>query len=120
MGPKDCTSKILSYYDVILRESDLDILRGPHWLNDVIIHFYYEWLSRTKLNQHPHAILLVPGAPTYMMTTIGMGLMDDSTIQRLFSCFSCWTFFIETKAALMANIASINTVYRVRSRIHHP
>jgi len=85
MEPKDCTCKILSYYDVIVRESDLHLLQGPHWLNDVIIDFYFEWLSRTKLNQHPDAILLVPGAPTYMMTTIGRDLMTNTTTFQMFA-----------------------------------
>ena len=74
MLPKDngTDCKILSYHDVVIRESDVHLLDGPRWLNDVVIHFYYEWLSRTRLNQHPNVVLLVPGAPTYMMTTLGM------------------------------------------------
>lgn len=36
---------ILSYNDVVLRRSDLDILSGPHFLNDRIIEFYLSFLS---------------------------------------------------------------------------
>ncbi|KAK9168930.1 hypothetical protein Syun_001070 [Stephania yunnanensis] len=37
--------KILSYNDVVLRRSDLDILSGPKFLNDQIIEFYFSFLS---------------------------------------------------------------------------
>ncbi|KAL7201891.1 hypothetical protein ACSBR1_033562 [Camellia fascicularis] len=36
--------KILSYNDVVLRRSDLDILSGPYFLNDRIIEFYFSYL----------------------------------------------------------------------------
>ncbi|KAL1208582.1 NEDD8-specific protease 1 [Cardamine amara subsp. amara] len=37
--------KILSYNDVVLRRSDLDILNGPIFLNDRVIEFYLSYLS---------------------------------------------------------------------------
>lgn len=37
--------KILSYNDVVLRRSDLDILSGPCFLNDRIIEFYFSFLA---------------------------------------------------------------------------
>ncbi|KAL6192306.1 hypothetical protein ACLB2K_033397 [Fragaria x ananassa] len=36
---------VLKYKDVRLRESDLDLLIGPHYLNDCIIQFYFSHLS---------------------------------------------------------------------------
>ncbi|GMP89092.1 hypothetical protein CsSME_00040807 [Camellia sinensis var. sinensis] len=36
--------KILNYNDVVLRQSDLDILSGPYFLNDRIIEFYFSYL----------------------------------------------------------------------------
>ncbi|KAI7982986.1 NEDD8-specific protease 1 [Camellia lanceoleosa] len=36
--------KILSYNDVVLRRSDLDILSGPYFLNDRIIEFCFSYL----------------------------------------------------------------------------
>lgn len=49
--------KILSYNDVVLRHSDLDILSGPYFLNDRIIEFYFSYLTTC----HPTKdILLVP------------------------------------------------------------
>ncbi|KAJ0987705.1 hypothetical protein J5N97_006061 [Dioscorea zingiberensis] len=48
--------KILSYNDVVLRRSDLDILRGPHYINDRIIEFYWSYLSTSVTDR----VLLVP------------------------------------------------------------
>ena len=28
--------KVLDYGDVLLRQSDVDLLKGPHWLNDQV------------------------------------------------------------------------------------
>ena len=28
-------AKVLSFGDVVLRQSDVDLLEGPYWLNDV-------------------------------------------------------------------------------------
>lgn len=49
--------KILSYNDVVLRQSDLGILNGPHYLNDRIIEFYFSYLSSSHSSED---ILLVP------------------------------------------------------------
>lgn len=38
---------VLSYYDCLLRASDVELLQGSHWLNDVIIGFYFEYLDET-------------------------------------------------------------------------
>ncbi|XP_030374515.1 sentrin-specific protease 8-like [Scaptodrosophila lebanonensis] len=38
----------LSYFDSCLRLSDVRLLDGPHWLNDQILSFYYEYLSHSK------------------------------------------------------------------------
>nr|GMD09669.1 NEDD8-specific protease 1 [Ipomoea batatas] len=39
------SDKVLSYNDVVLRRSDLDILSGPYFLNDRVIEFYLSYLS---------------------------------------------------------------------------
>ncbi|KAK1324637.1 NEDD8-specific protease 1 [Acorus calamus] len=49
--------KILSYNDVVLRRSDLGILKGPHFINDRIIEFYFSFLSSSTVSED---ILLVP------------------------------------------------------------
>ena len=38
MHPDD---KVLSLGDVLLRRSDVDLLTGPHWLNDQVKYLYY-------------------------------------------------------------------------------
>ncbi|ERM97931.1 hypothetical protein AMTRI_Chr06g195410 [Amborella trichopoda] len=56
MEATEGNEKVLSYEDVILRKSDLDILQGPYFLNDCIIEFYFAYLSSSL----PQDILLVP------------------------------------------------------------
>lgn len=57
MVKSQADEKILSYNDVVLRRSDLDILTGPYYLNDRIIEFYFSYLSLSHPSQD---ILLVP------------------------------------------------------------
>ncbi|KAF4392398.1 hypothetical protein G4B88_005357 [Cannabis sativa] len=54
--------KILSYNDVVLRRSDLDILSGPDFLNDRIIEFYLSYLSSSLDSSD---VLLVPPSISY-------------------------------------------------------
>jgi len=49
--------KILGYNDVVLRQSDLEILSGPYYLNDRIIEFYFSYLCSSHSSED---ILLVP------------------------------------------------------------
>lgn len=65
MGKTSVDEKILSYNDVVLRQSDLDILSGPHYLNDRIIEFYFSYLP----SEYPsHDVLLVPPSISFWMT----------------------------------------------------
>ena len=32
--------------DAVVRESDVKLLEGPHWLSDRIIGFYFEYLHK--------------------------------------------------------------------------
>ncbi|KAL5711259.1 Ulp1 peptidase [Ranunculus cassubicifolius] len=57
--------KILSYNDVVLRRSDLDILSGPYFLNDRIIEFYLSYLSSTYPSTD---ILLVPPSISFWIS----------------------------------------------------
>ncbi|KAG5376381.1 hypothetical protein IGI04_040977 [Brassica rapa subsp. trilocularis] len=50
--------KILSFNDVVLRRSDLDILNGPNYLNDRVIEFYLSYLS--TLHTSPTISLIPP------------------------------------------------------------
>lgn len=57
MSKSKADEKILSYNDVVLRRSDLDILSGPCFLNDRIIEFYFSYLTSYRSSEN---ILLVP------------------------------------------------------------
>lgn len=37
---------VLSYCDSLLRKSDVNLLKGPFWLNDAVIGFYFEYLNQ--------------------------------------------------------------------------
>lgn len=45
MANKNPNEIVLSYQDCLLRNSDVNLLKGPHWLNDTIIGFYFEYLD---------------------------------------------------------------------------
>ncbi|KAK1408412.1 hypothetical protein QVD17_40160 [Tagetes erecta] len=57
MPKSSADDKILSYNDVVLRQSDLGILNGPYYLNNRLIEFYFSYLSSSHPSEH---ILLVP------------------------------------------------------------
>ncbi|KMZ61955.1 Sentrin-specific protease [Zostera marina] len=57
---------ILSYNDAILRTRDLDILRGPHFINDRIIEFYFSYLS--TFHSLGDDVLLVPPSISFWTT----------------------------------------------------
>nr|CAD7595868.1 unnamed protein product [Timema genevievae] len=37
---------VLSFYESLLHRSDVNLLNGPHWLNDNVISFYFEYLEK--------------------------------------------------------------------------
>ncbi|CAG9767333.1 unnamed protein product [Ceutorhynchus assimilis] len=49
---------VLSYNESLLRKSDVDLLKGPHWLNDTIISFYLEYLD-TDFFENNNSLLFV-------------------------------------------------------------
>ncbi|GER55169.1 sentrin-specific protease [Striga asiatica] len=56
---KNPDDKILSYNDVVLRRSDLEILSGPHFLNDRVIEFYFSQLA-TRFPSNEEVLLVPP------------------------------------------------------------
>ncbi|KAL3518327.1 hypothetical protein ACH5RR_020916 [Cinchona calisaya] len=67
--------KVLSYNDVVLRQSDLDILSGPHFLNDRIIEFYFSFLGSSHSSED---ILLVPPSIAFWIKEC----LDTATLQE--------------------------------------
>ncbi|XP_048510686.1 sentrin-specific protease 8 [Athalia rosae] len=58
----------LSYHDSLLRESDVQLLRGPHWINDNIIGFYFEYLDKkTKDSKHSKNLLFASPELTQLL-----------------------------------------------------
>lgn len=51
---------ILSFHESLLRASDVQLLQGPHWLNDQIISFYFEYLERVKYKDNHDMLFVSP------------------------------------------------------------
>ncbi|KAF5291579.1 hypothetical protein FQR65_LT01892 [Abscondita terminalis] len=51
---------ILSFHESLLRVSDVDLLRGPCWLNDSIISFYFEYLEISRFRKNPMLVFVHP------------------------------------------------------------
>ncbi|KAK3036822.1 hypothetical protein RJ639_031300 [Escallonia herrerae] len=75
MAKASADEKILSYNDVVLRRSDLDILNGPCFVNDRIIEFYFSYLSACNPSED---ILLVPPSIAFWITNCpDIGCLKD-------------------------------------------
>ncbi|WIA38264.1 hypothetical protein OEZ86_001604 [Tetradesmus obliquus] len=59
--------RILSYHDVVLRHGDVELLRGPLWLNDQIIAFFFEYLTHELHPSLSSKVALMPGATTFLL-----------------------------------------------------
>lgn len=51
---------ILSFQNSLLRASDINLLRGPHWLNDQIISFYLEYLEHSQYKNNADILFVSP------------------------------------------------------------
>ncbi|KAK9840308.1 hypothetical protein WJX74_007279 [Apatococcus lobatus] len=54
------TQRALSYHDVLLRQQDVDLLRGNRWLNDQIISFCFEFLQQEVVKNNYDVLLMGP------------------------------------------------------------
>lgn len=61
------SSTVLIYRDICLKDDDIDLLRGPFWLNDQIIAFYLEYLEHAILKEHCKDILFVSPQVTQLL-----------------------------------------------------
>ncbi|KAL6341406.1 hypothetical protein AAG906_032525 [Vitis piasezkii] len=75
MGKSWADDMILSYNDVVLRRSDLDILSGPHFLNDRLIEFYFSYL--TSCYPSPDISLVPPSIAFWIMNCPDTGSLRD-------------------------------------------
>eukprot|EP00877_Chromochloris_zofingiensis_P004981 jgi/Chrzof1/14484/Cz09g04150.t1 len=67
----DGDTKLLSFGDVLLRKSDVELLRTPNWLNDQIIAFHFEYLSREKYADMQQVVSFMSGATTFLLLNAG-------------------------------------------------
>ncbi|XP_050508908.1 sentrin-specific protease 8-like [Diabrotica virgifera virgifera] len=51
---------VLSYKESLLRTSDVELLKGPFWLNDTIISFYFEYLESDLFKGCSHLLFVSP------------------------------------------------------------
>lgn len=51
---------ILNFHEVLLHKSDTDLLNGPHWLNDKIISFYFEYLEKIAYKDEDKFLFISP------------------------------------------------------------
>jgi len=57
---------VLNWHDSVIRQSDVELLRGPHWLNDVIVSFWLEYIQR-ELCLGSHGVLFVGAEVTQLV-----------------------------------------------------
>lgn len=53
-------SVVLSYQESLLRASDVELLKGPCWLNDTLISFYFEYLEVDQFAKNPIFLFVPP------------------------------------------------------------
>lgn len=51
---------VLSFHNSLLRENDVHLLTGPHWLNDQIISFYLEYLEKSAYKNADQLLFVSP------------------------------------------------------------
>lgn len=51
---------VLSYHESLLRKSDIQLLKGPNWLNDTLISFYFEYLEIDCFKNSSHLLFVPP------------------------------------------------------------
>lgn len=71
MSSADPDLKVLSFGDVVLRQSDVWLLQGPHWLNDQIIAFFFEYMAQNKFKLISGITVFLPGAISFLLANCG-------------------------------------------------
>ncbi len=66
MGRGGSDKVVLSFGDAVVRESDLKLLSGPHWLNDRIISFYFEYLHQKKFDSSTRVVFVSPEVSQFL------------------------------------------------------
>ncbi|XP_064633000.1 sentrin-specific protease 8-like [Lineus longissimus] len=59
MAESDEKAVVLSYHDSLLRKSDVSLLEGPHWLNDKLIGFSFEYFENDRFKERCHHVRFI-------------------------------------------------------------
>lgn len=51
---------VLSFHDILLHQSDIQLLSGSYWLNDTIISFYFEYLEKVMFSKAKELLFVSP------------------------------------------------------------
>lgn len=82
----------LNYHDTLIRSSDIKLLKGPHWLNDQIISFYFEYLQKEKFSSNNRIVFISPEVTQLIKLLrgpeLGELLMDIPVIDKDFVFFA--------------------------------
>lgn len=73
---------VLSYHDTLLRESDVELLDEPHWVNDNIIWFWMQYLEN-ELYASRCASLAFVGPDVVQLVKLGAALNVDQVLKSL-------------------------------------
>lgn len=57
---------VLSFSDSLIRQSDLKLLEGPHWLNDRVISFYFEYLYEKEFDSSNKLVFISPEVSQFL------------------------------------------------------
>lgn len=59
---------LITYHDVTLHSSDIQLLNAPNWLNDNLISFYFEYLTYEVFKDHQEDLLFVHPGTIFMIS----------------------------------------------------
>lgn len=115
--------KVLSYGDNLLRRADVELLKGPNWLNDQVITFYFDYLRLEKFAKERDSVLFVGGAMTFLLYQLaGTGELSGIVAPLELASKQLVLFAVNNNPDSMAEGGSHWTllVYsRVGNRFHH-
>lgn len=74
---------VLSFYNSCLLKSDLRLLDGPHWLNDAIIAFYFEYLENVTYKEYSEQLALLNPCCTKLIK-----FSKDCDVKEIIQCLS--------------------------------
>ncbi|XP_046688169.1 sentrin-specific protease 8-like, partial [Homalodisca vitripennis] len=72
---------VLSYFDCVIRESDLKILKSNGWLNDAIIGFYFVYLEKERFNSNSELLFIGP-EERYFRPSLELDFVELSSLQQ--------------------------------------